>query len=173
MPRPCWNFWGPYWPHQPCLRSSKNGGLRGPERAPRLLRSFTPPLPCQSRSGSPMGLPAICASVKSNTDFFFLPSFTRCPRGYLSSLPPSYPSSSSLPFRPRNVGENPRRLARIFLGLYYYCRGSTQMVSSTGRFVRSAERGFIFPSPCVQPILRFSFSRLFLFLLRHHEGRTT
>lgn len=20
MPRPCWNFWGPYWPHQPCLR---------------------------------------------------------------------------------------------------------------------------------------------------------
>lgn len=38
-----------------------------------------------------------------------------------------------LPPRPRNVGENPRRLARIFLGPYYYCRESTQMVSRVRR----------------------------------------
>lgn len=93
------------------------------------------------------------------------------------SLPPSLrPSSSSLSFRPRNVGENPRRLARIFLGLYYYCRGSTQMVSSTGRFVPSAERGFIFLPPLCSPHPFLLSSPLSIFpssSSSRHDSRTT
>lgn len=161
MPRPCWNFWGPYWP---ISRVSDHLRAAGPARpGPRSLR-VTPPSLCQSRrSGSrPWGMwaSAICvhrgiARISSSSSLPLLILHTM-PSRVLSPPPFLISSSSFLSPCPRNVGENPRRLARIFLGLYYYCRGSsTQMVSSTGRFVRSAKRGFIFPS--------------FLLLLRHHH----
>lgn len=121
MPRPCWNFWGPYWPISR-VSDHPRAQARAPARASLVARH--PTTPCQSQSGSrPWGSSNMCIGERAH-GFLLPPSFTRCPRESSSSPLPLLspflrPSSSSLPFRPRNVGENPRRLARIFLGLYY------------------------------------------------------
>lgn len=166
MPRPCWNFWGPYWPISRVSDHLRAGpGAQGP----RSLR-VAPTTPCQSPSGSPMGLQRyVQHRGRERTDFFF-PILRTVPSRVLS-LP-----SSALPhhlflFALETSERNPRRLARIFLGLYYYCRGSTQMVSSTGRFVRSAERGFIFLPPLCSPHPCLLSPLLFLFLLRRRRRR--
>lgn len=148
MPRPCWNFWGPYWPHQSavCIRSSKSRARQGNgmNLALGALSRYptTPHSECRGSRGTSMEKPQYVHQGReyessSPSPPRLLPrSHPRRnpPRGFSLSLSflasPYIPvRSDSLPSRPRNVGDNPRRLVRIFLGPYYYCRGSTQMVS--------------------------------------------
>lgn len=138
MPRPCWNFWGPYWPI-----SRVSDHLRaGPGPGPRSLR-VAPPLPPPIAERLAHG--AIQRYVhRGRAHGFLLPPH---PSRTVPSRESSLPSSRhlflfALETSRRREPTTPR--AHIFLGLYYYCRGSTQMVSSTRAGSSAPRKGPLF-----------------------------
>lgn len=171
MPRPCWNFWGPYWP---ISRVSDHLRAEAPARGPRLLH-ITPPLPANRGVARPWGSQQYVHRRKS-TRISSSPSPSPHPsHGALTgplSLPlPFLITSSFSPSKRRRESTAPR--AHISRSILLLSREHADGIEY-GPVRPLRGKGLYFSPDCVHPILLL-FLRLFLFLLRRrrHEGRTT
>lgn len=102
MPRPCWNFWGPYWPI-----SRVSDHLRAGPGPRASLVARCPTTPCQSRSGSPMGLQRYVHRGRAHGFLLPHPSHGAL-TGPLSLPPPFLIISSFSPSKRRREPTTPR-----------------------------------------------------------------